>query len=168
MPISSRVLRSASSQFVKSAGSLTEARFLNLRTVFLCHSHHDAELSKGLISLFASQGWKVYVDWEDSAMPETPNRETAERIQQKIRQLDYFVFLATEHSVRSRWCPWEIGFADSEKENDSILIVPTSDDSGKWYGNEYLQLYRKIDLSDAGNLNVWNPGQEYGFSIRTL
>jgi hypothetical protein len=55
MPISSRVLRSASPQFVKSASSLTEARFLNLRTVFLCHSHHDAELSKGLISLFASQ-----------------------------------------------------------------------------------------------------------------
>lgn len=26
-----------------------------------------------------------------------------------------------------------------------MLIIPTEDDSGNWYGNEYLQLYKKID-----------------------
>jgi hypothetical protein len=102
MRISTRTLRIASSEFVKTASSLTEARSLNLRTVFLCHSHHDTQLVKDLIRLFVRHGWKVYVDWEDAAMPETPNRDTAERIQKKIRELEYFVFLATENSVKSR------------------------------------------------------------------
>ena len=53
--------------------------------------------------------------------------------------------LATRNSTESRWCPWEIGYADAVKDYERILIVPTEDDSGNWYGNEYLQLYKKID-----------------------
>lgn len=93
MPISIGVLRSASSRFIKTAHSLQEARSLRLRTVFLCHSHEDEQLVKGLITLFHEQGWRVYVDWQDAAMPDSPTRETAARIQQKIRELDYFYFL---------------------------------------------------------------------------
>lgn len=52
-------------------------------------------------------------------MPERPNKETAQRIQGKIREIDYFLFLATENSGASRWCPWEIGYADSQKPADS-------------------------------------------------
>ncbi len=164
MPISIDSLRSAASRsrFAKTAGTLNEARSLGLRTAFLCHSHNDADQVEGLLTLFAEGGWRVYVDWRDAAMPEKPNRETAERIQRKIRDLDYFLFLATPNSVASRWCPWEIGYADSEKAVDSILVIPTTDRTGAWYGNEYLQLYRKIDVAEGGKLAVWNPGQAKG------
>ena len=59
--------------------------------------------------------------------------------------MDWFLFLATSNSIQSRWCPWEIGFADSVKSYEKILIIPTEDDYGNWYGNEYLQLYKKVD-----------------------
>lgn len=82
MPISIDTLRSASSRsgFAKSARSLTEAHTLGVRTAFLCHSHDDATLIEGLMALFYEDGWRVYVDWQDAAMPERPTRETAGRI----------------------------------------------------------------------------------------
>lgn len=140
------------------ARTLNEARTLGVKTAFLCHSHRDADLAKGMVRLLADAGWRVYIDWQDAEMPETPNRETAQRIQQKIVGLEYFLFLATPNSMASRWCPWEIGYADGKKHIDRILVVPTTD-GAKTHGNEYLQLYRRVDISDKGELAVWQPGQ---------
>ena len=163
MPISIDAIRSAAGQVKKAAPrTLHEAKASNLATAFLCHSHEDADLVKGVINMLSNEGWDVYVDWEDTTMPATPERETALRIQQKIVELKYFIFLATPNSVRSRWCPWEIGYANGKKHIDQILILPTTDRSGVWYGSEYLQLYRRIDQADKGGLAVWSPGQSRG------
>lgn len=159
MPISIEALRAASTRFSKSA-TLSEARQLGLRTAFLCHSHKDEDLVKGMSNLLKESGWNVYVDWADASMPESPNRETAQKLKTKIVDSQYFLFLATPNSMSSRWCPWELGYADGKKQIDNILIIPTTDSSGRWHGNEYLQLYRRIDLAQAGGLAVWNPGDE--------
>lgn len=159
MAIKIDALRSAATrQATVVARSLNEARTLGVKTAFLCHSHHDANLAKGLVQLLSDTGWRVYIDWQDAEMPDTPNRETAQRIKQKIVDLEYFLFLATPKSMASRWCPWEIGYADGKKQLDRILIVPT-EDGAQTHGNEYLQLYRRVDLSDKNELAVWQPGQ---------
>lgn len=159
MAIRIDALRSAATrQTAVVARTLNEARVLGVKTAFLCHSHHDATLAKGLVQLLSDAGWRVYVDWQDDEMPDTPNRETAQRIKQKIIDLEYFLFLATPRSMASRWCPWEIGYADGKKQLDRILIVPTFD-GAQTHGNEYLQLYRRVDLSDKNELAVWQPGQ---------
>ncbi len=100
-------------------------------------------------------------------MPASPNKQTATNIKSKIKIVDWFLFLATPNSTVSRWCPWEIGYADAVKANEKILIVPTTDDSGRWYGNEYLQLYRKIDEASNATTKrsgyaVFNPGSTSG------
>ena len=127
------------------AKSLNEALSLNKQTAFLCHSHKDNELAKGLQVILKENGWDLYIDWQDNEMPATPNENTAKNIKAKIKTTDWFLFLATSNSTSSRWCPWEIGFADAVKNYEKILIIPTEDDYGNWYGNEYLQLYKKID-----------------------
>jgi hypothetical protein len=159
MAIRIDALRSAATrQTTVVARSLNEAQTLGVKAAFLCHSHHDANLAKGLVQLLSDAGWRVYIDWQDAEMPDTPNRETAQRIKQKIIDLEYFLFLATPRSMASRWCPWEIGYADGKKQLDRILIVPT-EDGAQTHGNEYLQLYRRVDLSDKNELAVWQPGQ---------
>lgn len=159
MPISLNTLRTATLDTrTVVARTITEAKGLGIRTAFLSHSHQDAHLAKGLANLLQNNGWRVYIDWADISMPEKTNRETAKRIQQKIVDLDYFLFLATPNSTASRWCPWEIGYADGKKPLDRILVVPTSDGTTT-YGNEYLQLYRRVDLSDRNQLAVWQPGE---------
>lgn len=85
--------------------TLTEASAADAQTAFLCHSHKDQELVRGLVQTFEEAGSKLYVDWEDSSMPDVPDRTTASRIQQKIKSLNLFLILATANSMSSRWCP---------------------------------------------------------------
>ncbi len=93
------------------------------KTAFLCHSHRDDSLVKGLLVIFREMGVDLYIDWQDHAMPDTPNAETARIIQMRIKACDVFLFMATENAKASRWCPWEIGYADGVKPIDNILII---------------------------------------------
>jgi len=129
--------------------SLEEAAVRNAPTAFLSHSHADAQLAKGLQAHLNRLGWDVYIDWEDTSMPDRPNATTAAKIRRKIVQLDLFLFLATQNSMTSRWCPWELGYADGKKTNNSIMIVQTSS-GGRSYGSEYLDLYRHIEPTKDG------------------
>lgn len=134
MPIRLTDLRAAStrSRLVKEASSRQEARAAGIQTAFLCHSHRDQLLARGLQTLLREHGWNLYIDWQDSSTPDRPNRETANRIKGKIRESDRFLFLATPNSVASRWCPWEIGYGDSAKGADEILVIPTTDHRPHW------------------------------------
>lgn len=136
--------------------SASEGRAQNKRTAFLCHSHLDAELAKGLQGYLHKNGWEVYIDWEDVTMPERPDRRTAEKIQTKIRDLEMFFFLATQNSMGSRWCPWEIGYADGVKGQNRILVIPTRDGRGITHGNEYLDLYRHLDKTSTGGIGSFD------------
>ncbi len=143
------------------------ARKANQRTAFLCHSHKDAVLAEGLQVLLAEQGVDLYIDWKDSAMPEQPNRETADRLRSQIVASDWFLFLATSNSSTSRWCPWELGYADGRKPFDRIAVVPTRD-GNTMHGNEYMQLYRRIDVTDIGQLLWVPPGSNQGVLARSI
>lgn len=116
----------------------------------------------------AEAGFDVYIDWQDSSMPAEPTRETASRIKRRIIASDWFIFLATDNSMASRWCPWEIGYADGKKDVDEIILVPTSDDSGRYYGNEYLQLYSTVKAAAGGGWALFEPGQSSGYWLRSL
>jgi hypothetical protein len=158
--------RRATTHLAKS--TITEARAAGRKTVFLCHSHKDEQYVRGLVQLLREAGWSAYVDWMDQSMPPRPNRTTAENIKTRIKQVDYFMFLATPNSMESRWCPWEIGYADGVKPIDTILLVQTRDAQGNHYGNEYLDLYRHVDVSKEGPLAAWRPGEGSGTYVRAL
>ena len=164
MPLEQRSLLSAAARYHsvlrKTANFAAESREYT-QTAFLCHSHNDESLVKGLLVLFKDYGVKLYVDWLDSEMPASPNQETATRLQKKIRSAYYFLFLATANSRASRWCPWEIGYADGIGKK--VCVIPTSDGQNT-YGNEYLQLYSYIDVlhftnSDDLSFRMFEPKQ---------
>lgn len=167
MPISISDLRAAASRGYQTRRykSLNEATANGKQSAFLCHSHKDKELAEGLAVLLAENGWELYVDWKDHEMPEKPDKATATKIKSKIASLEWFLFLATPSSSASRWCPWEIGIADSKKPNGSILIIPTTDNSGNWYGNEYLQLYSQIIYTTTAELARFSPGSTTGGTL---
>ncbi|HFF3031789.1 TPA: toll/interleukin-1 receptor domain-containing protein [Stenotrophomonas maltophilia] len=168
MAISVGALRHASTRApIAVASTHADAYRRGVRTAFLCHSHKDQELVKGFVRLLHDSGWSVYVDWNDSTMPATPNQETARKIREKIVQLDYFILLATDNSMASRWCPWELGYADGKKLNERILVVPTTE-HGRENGNEYVGLYRRIDIDAVGRMQVFSPGSHYGTAVRQL
>jgi len=147
------------------AKSFTEAVSKSQATAFLCHSHEDAELAKGLQILLAENECDVYIDWQDSTMPLVPDQETANRIKEKISDCDWFLFLTTPNSTASRWCPWEIGYADGKKPNGNILLIRTSNNIGISYGNEYLGLYSEVTLTDKEQLAVFPVGKKNGGAL---
>lgn len=172
MAISQSTLRIKAASYVRSQIKIAceSYNFSKMKSAFLCHSHKDEELVKGLLVIFEEAGLDLYVDWKDHSMPETPNGETAWKIQEKIKNSDVFLFLATANSKASRWCPWEIGFADSSRKG--IYIIPTGD-GGSTYGNEYLKLYPHIDsgtykIDGQPGYFMRKPGESAGYAISNL
>lgn len=130
-------------------------------SIFLSHSHKDRELALGLQRLLTSRGLILYLDWQDTDMPARPNRETADRIKARIGSSNYFLLLATANAMTSRWVPWEVGIADSRETSAHIIIVPVIDAHGT-HGNEYLDLYRSLEIADSGAPAVFEPNQTRG------
>lgn len=130
--------------------TLNEARSAGRKTAFLSHSHLDRERAKGLQTLLEETGWDVFIDWEHNLLDDRPTRETARWLQRAIEASDWLMYLATPNSARSRWCPWEVGYADGKKDSRAIVVIPTSD-GYTTYGSEYLDLYRQISPTQGGN-----------------
>lgn len=155
---------------ISSYAPLNESRKFSSATaqtnIFLSHSHIDYQLVLEAKEFFQNLGIRIYVDWADETMPEKTNGTTASKIKTKIIQNDKFVLLATNNAVKSKWCNWEIGFADSYKySKKKLAILPLADNSGHWEGNEYLQLYPRIERNrtKAGYLSyfIWYPDNTY-------
>jgi hypothetical protein len=138
--------------------TLHEAKSLGIKTAFLSHSHRDKELALNVETYLNNEGIQVYIDWRDESMPDKPTRETAQKIKDRIIATDVFLFLATANSMASRWCPWELGYADGKKIIDQVVVIPT-ESGGTTYGNEYLDLYRRIDVTPQGTVGIWRPYQ---------
>jgi hypothetical protein len=138
--------------------------------IFLSHSHIDVnDLSRddlrALLTMLIALGGDVYIDWLDPEMPSEACADTAERLKDKIDGCDRFLLAATTNAVKSRWVPWELGYADKAKGVKNIAVIPIADPYGQWEGSEYLRLYQSAILSDARRLAVFPPSKQQGVLI---
>lgn len=137
-------------------------------SIFLSHSHKDKELVAGFARWLATLGTSIYIDWQDTTMPAITNIQTALAIKNQINSRDIFMVLATANALTSRWVPWEIGVADQLKGFGRIFIVPVVQTSGHYLGNEYLQLYQRIEIARGGALAYFEPGTKEGYTLADL
>lgn len=126
------------------------------KTIFLSHSHIDKTIVFKIESLFNKLNVNLYIDWMDKSLPSHTTKDTAHAIKDKIENADRFLFLATYHGLRSKWCNWELGMADTLKGEGKLAVLPIESKSGNWKGNEYLMLYpeMKIDSIDLDFINA--------------
>jgi len=121
-------------------------------TVFLSHKHSDLEDLQGVMGLLKKLGAKIYIDSMDNKMPKETSGDTAKRIKEVIKYCKKFVLLATEDAIESYWCNWELGFGDTHKYKNHLAILPIKEKGGydfEYKGNEYLQIYPKINYRKA-------------------
>lgn len=146
-------------------GVVNESRTFSKPTattsIFLSHAHQDKDVIEQAKIFFENLGISIYVDWADKTMPEKTDGVTAQKIKNQIISInDKFILLATNNAVASKWCNWEVGIADPFKlPNKKMALLPLADNSGTWNGNEYLQIYPRIERS-TNNINeywVWYP-----------
>jgi len=153
------------------SGVVNERRMFSKATattsIFLSHSHYDKAVVEQAKIFFENLGISIYVDWADKTMPEQTNGATAQKIKEQIiYSNDKFVLLATNNAVESKWCNWEVGIADAFKlPKKKIVLLPLADNSGLWNGNEYLQIYPRIEKnpteSGGEGYYVWYPDRTW-------
>ncbi len=115
-------------------------------SIFLSHCHTDKDVVGQAVAFFKGLNVNIYVDWLDESMPEKTSGATAQKIKTKIILNDKFILLATNSAIASMWCNWEVGIGDTFKlTKDKMLIFPLADNRGSWIGNEYLQIYPRIE-----------------------
>lgn len=142
--------------------ALNEVRETNFKdkieyktTVFISHKHSDLEDIKeleGVIEILTDLGAKIYIDSMDNKMPKETSGETAIRIKDVIKYCDKFLLLATKKAIESYWCNWELGIGDTHKYKKHIAILPIKEKGEydfQYIGNEYLQIYPRIDFEDG-------------------
>lgn len=144
-------------------GVVNEVRMYSKTTattsIFLSHSHYDRAIIEESKIFFENLGVSIYVDWADETMPERTNRVTANKIKNQIISIDdKFVLLATNNALASKWCNWEVGIADPFKlPKNKMALLPIAENDGSWLGNEYLQLYPRIEKDILGNYYIYYP-----------
>ncbi|PWG04405.1 toll/interleukin-1 receptor domain-containing protein [Polaribacter aquimarinus] len=137
--------------------SLSNSNFQN-GSIFFSHSHLDKTIVSKIGLLFDKLDIELYVDWLDKSLPESTNIITATKIKDKIKSSNKFLFLATFHGLKSKWCNWELGIADSLKSHENLAILPIETRSGNWKGNEYLELYSEMRI-ESNNIDDLNADQ---------
>ena len=116
------------------------------KNIFLSHRQIDKKYVGDLKKLLGELDIDLYIDWLDHSTPEHANAETAEKIKNKIKENDKFILLATDSAIGSKWCNWELGFADNIKfDKDKLALFPVKRDHDNWSGSEYTQLYPIIE-----------------------
>lgn len=115
--------------------------------LFLSHSYLDKDLVYSLVELFNKSGYSVYVDWMiDTQLDRTKvNASTANQLRSRMQRCNGLAYVSTTNIVQSKWCPWELGYVDGNK-NGRCAILPIVKTSGESFmGQEYLGLYPYID-----------------------
>lgn len=134
----------------------TFSKVTSTTIIFLSHSHTDKAIVEQAKVLFQNLGISIYVDWADETMSEKTNGITATKIKSKILANDKFLQLATNTVVLSKWCNWEVGIGDVYKlHSDKICILPLADNSSNWNGNEYLQIYPRVEPVNKNNYSLY-------------
>lgn len=138
----------------KSANVLDEALAAEeVFDVFLSHSSAEPEeILRGVKGILEDQGLKVYVDkYNDPQLsPDKVTIETAEILRGRMRKSNTLLYVYSQHSKKSRWMPWELGFFDGLKGAVGILPV-TLNQEETFKGEEYLNLYPHVDVATTVN-----------------
>lgn len=170
MPVHTSKLEEASRVFSMEldTDSMVAAGAVRPQTAYLSHVEADIRLARGLMVLLREKGWNVSIDWREESVFEKATPEIMDKIQTRIREADWFLFLATPQSLNSRWCSWELGFANGVRHFDSILVVPTKNDDGTPTGNDYVQIYRHIEVTSSQRFGAFRPSEEHGVLVGDL
>lgn len=114
--------------------------------LFLSHSYLDKDLVYSLVELFNDAGYSVYVDWMvDTELDRSKvDANTANRLRSRMQSCNGLAYVSTTNIPQSKWCPWELGYVDGNK-NGRCAILPIVKTSSKYFkGQEYLGLYPYI------------------------
>lgn len=129
----------------------------NLPTLYLSYAILDKKLVIKTATFLKSVYQNIHIDWAEYSMSEKNCIDNATNIKNKIITNNKFILIATSASIFSRWVNWELGIADSNKySTDNLAIFPIVDPKSNWHGNDYLNIYPRIEQHTKSSINSCN------------
>ncbi|HVO03169.1 MAG TPA: toll/interleukin-1 receptor domain-containing protein [Candidatus Cybelea sp.] len=117
--------------------------------IFLSHSKRDEDRIREVERDFEGNGYRVYVDWSDDPLLDRAqvDRETAAKLQDRMRQCKALIIALSNESAQSPWVQWELGFFDALRGR--IFILPLDQEAQNAVARqEYYGLYKVLDPKD--------------------
>ena len=137
---------------VKQSKTLFESIKFDCDTydIFISYSSKDLEYVKKVASILEDQGFKVYIDDNDSVLDKTNVGEnTAKRLATIMNNCKCLIYVFTQNSAESFWCPWEMGYMSS-CNNFKCAVLPIVDVNRNIEHKEYLLIYPRIEQESHG------------------
>lgn len=88
-------------------------------------------------------GYRVYVDYDDSRLdPKCVSGKTAQILSSVIKKAKSIIYIHSQGSSLSPWCPWELGYGQGL--NKPISVLELYDNMDGFERQAYLELYPTI------------------------
>ena len=127
--------------------------------VFLSHNSRDEEKIIEFYKKFNKKGQVVYIDWINDKYDlrrEWCNASTVDILKKRIKQSEVFVLYFSGETLNSRWCSWELGYADALGKKICIYF---SEDINKKNIPKFYLSYPELEISK--NIYVRIKRKEY-------
>lgn len=147
--------------------SLQKQKNNNSFDIFLSHSSKDKQLILGVKQLIEDSGYSVYIDWVDDPQLDRANVnvQTADVLRTRMKQSKFLVYVDSNNATTSKWMPWELGYFDGYKPNKIGILPIRHNSEGSYIGQEYLDLYPKLEKNSSQILHEFKYSQFRGSSI---
>lgn len=127
--------------------------------IFFSHNSQDEGRVVELFKNLNSRGFVVYIDWVNDKYDlkrEWCNALTAQVIKERIKQSKIFLIYVTQKTLSSKWCPWELGYADALGKGICILLDDNivSGDVPRFYSIYHQFKYNKDNWLDGENKSL--------------
>ncbi len=84
--------------------------------VFISHNSQDEDKIVEFYKKLNKNGYVAYIDWVNDKFDlkrQWCNASTAQVIKERIKQSKVFIIFLSKSTLKSQWCPWELGYADA-------------------------------------------------------
>lgn len=149
--------------------TIQEQKYRNSFDIFLSHSSKDKQLILGVKQFIEDSGYSVYIDWVDDPQLDRANvnAQTADTLRARMRQSKFLVYVDSNNATTSKWMPWELGYFDGYKPNKIGILPIRHNSEGAYIGQEYLDLYPKLEKNSSQILYEFKYSQFKGSSLYT-
>lgn len=129
--------------------------------VFISHNAEDENKIVEFYKKLNQRGYVAYIDWVNDKFDlkrQWCNASTVQVIKERIRQSKVFVVFLSQSTLKSQWCPWELGYADALGKK---ICVYSYDDSDNINIPQFYEIYPRVHIDDK----IWvDDGKNMEFS----
>ena len=112
--------------------------------VFISHNSQDEEKIIKFYKKLNQYGYVAYIDWVNDKFDlkrQWCNASTVQVIKERIKQSKVFVIFLSKSTLKSQWCPWELGYADAFGKKICIFQYDYNTENVPQFYEEYPRVY---------------------------